>query len=148
MTVEERLDVLTNQIAQFVDHVAEVRQTNTRITKRLDQMQANMESMQVNMESMQVNIESLQGAIHSLNARFDGVDAELRSLHDKIDSRTESLGAKIDKTAEFLTGKIEYHVRLLREEAAAPAAHPMSPTLTPRVVMCKIVHTTVCRCAA
>ena len=50
MADDKKLDALTNQIAQLVDHVAEVRRQNARSTKQLDQVQADMKSMQVNME--------------------------------------------------------------------------------------------------
>lgn len=99
MTIEAKLDSMSTQLAQLLQHVAEVRRTNVKLAAQYDSLRGDVNTIQDDMKSMRDDMKSIQD--------------DMKSMRQDI----HALDAKFDKNTQLLSGKIEHHVKVLREES-------------------------------
>ena len=100
MRVEEMFDSISQQLAQMVVHVQEVRQSNIRLGERLEALERRFDSFEHRFEALEARLDSLEHRFDSLEHRF------------------EALREDVEKKIDFLAGKIDYHFGVLRDELA------------------------------
>src|SRR5690606_3292609 len=98
MRVQEMFDSISQQLAQMVVHVQEVRQSNIRLGERL--------------EALERRFDSLEQRFDSLEQRFDSLERRF----DSLEHRFEALREDVEKKIDFLAGKIDYHFGVFRDE--------------------------------
>ena len=121
MRVEEMFDSISQQLAQMVVHVQEVRQSNIRLGERLEALERRFDSFEHRFEALEARLDSLEHRFETLEHRFEALEARLDSLEHRFDSlehRFEALREDVEKKIDFLAGKIDYHFGVLRDELA------------------------------
>lgn len=133
MMEHDRLDAISKQVAQLLQHVGEVRQSTRRLERRYDGLHADVESMRGEIISMRSAMKTMRSEMKSMRSEMktmrsemkimrDDVNSmcgEMKFVHDEMNSMREEVRAldeKVDKRTEFLAGKIEHHVGALRED--------------------------------
>lgn len=124
-TVEQKIDQISDQLTQLIQHVAEMRRSNTTFESRFDGLEGRFDRLEErfdNLESrfdgIEVRFVRLEVQFDSLEGRFASLDTKVNELRDELKHSILRTKAKIDHFAQYFNAEIG-RTRLRVENEAA-----------------------------
>lgn len=105
------LEQLSNQMAEMVGHVAEIRRSYVRvedqlgtIIARLDKLQLRMDTLEERLDKLEFRMEALEGRLDKLELRTEALEGRLGKLELRMETLEARLG-KLEPRMETLEGR-------------------------------------------
>lgn len=118
LSVDEKLDRISDQLAQLIKHVAEVRGSNRRLENRLDRVENRIDTMDARLDRMEKRLDRVEKRIDTMDACLNRIDARLDRTNTRLDEVATHVKLKIDHFSEYMVKEQSRLRHRIEEESA------------------------------